>query len=328
MTKTAAVGYLQEIAPQHAGPQALDAQWTVVERCPACSARQAVPCGALPDRHYVFGSERVRFPDTGIAVMRCGACGLAYKAALPAPVFLAGVFERQPPAKWVGIHDFVNEARVLQEMAGKTAFDVLDAGAADGALLKACAEAGVDGRRSALDVVRYPGSEAHVTGEFIEGFLDTPFPAWSGDPYDAVTLFDVLEHLYEPRIAFENLRSLLKPAGLALIETGDSESFWPRRFGINQWWYVRLIEHHVFWSRHALERTAAVFGFEVVFWVRVRHKSRRRLRMAAAGDLLKAGLYCMAPDRYAAVARLFGKEGNQPWFPFARDHFRACLRKK
>lgn len=151
---------------------------------------------------------------------------------------------------------------------------------------------------------------------------------WSHEPYDIVTLFDVLEHLYRPQLAFANLRTLVKQGGLVLIETGCAENFWPRYFGVNQWWYVRLIEHHIFWSKQALEKIAAAYGFEIVSWDERRHKSRRHVGLIeVVDDLLELGLYCVAGDSYATIAQLFGKQGNQPWYPFAKDHLRACLRK-
>ena len=244
-------------------------------------------------------------PDSGIAVSACEGCGLIYKAMVPTSAFLAAVFQRQRGTKWVGTHDFSTEAILLQRLAGTAVFDLLDVGATDGALLKACAESGVQGRRSALDVIRYPGLEAQLAGEFIEGFLDVPSLSWSRDPYDLVTLFDVLEHFYRPRIAFENLRSLVRSGGLVFIET------------------------HIFWSRRSLESMASAFGFEVVFWAEGRHKSRREVfRPGIAAELAKVGLYCLVGGRYAGVAQRLGRQGNQPWYPFARDHFQVCLRKE
>lgn len=331
MTTTLVTGpYPQPLEPQDVGHSGeVEACWETVLECPACASNAATRCGTLPDRYYAFGGERMPLPDSGIAVSACEGCGLIYKAMVPTSAFLAAVFQRQRGTKWVGTHDFSTEAILLQRLAGTAVFDLLDVGATDGALLKACAESGVQGRRSALDVIRYPGLEAQLAGEFIEGFLDVPSLSWSRDPYDLVTLFDVLEHFYRPRIAFENLRSLVRSGGLVFIETGNADSFWPRHFGIHEWWYVRLIEHHIFWSRRSLESMASAFGFEVVFWAEGRHKSRREVfRPGIAAELAKVGLYCLVGGRYAGVAQRLGRQGNQPWYPFARDHFQVCLRKE
>jgi len=176
--------------------------------------------------------------------------------------------------------------------------------------------------------MRYSGIERHLTGEFIEGFLDNPLPAWSRKPYDVVTLFDILEHLYDPGMAFENLRLLLRKGGLAFIETGNSTSFWPRRLGIQHWWYARLLEHHVFWSRRALERIATAHGFRTIYWREVRHKSKRCLvPPGTVVDLVKTGFYLTGGRYYRMLANRLGREGAQPVFPFATDHFQACLMK-
>ncbi|MCW5604558.1 MAG: class I SAM-dependent methyltransferase [Burkholderiales bacterium] len=327
MTTTTVV--VEPSSYRRAGHREIEAQWIAVDDCPACGAVGGTVRASIPDSHYVFGKERIPLPESGIPVVCCRICGLAYKSTVPAPAFLAELFGREGEATWADIHDFSTEAAILRHLRGGRAFDLLDVGAADGSLLGACSGNDATGRRSALDVMRYPGIDARLKGEFIEGFLDDASLTWSGEPYDVVTLFDVLEHLYRPRLAFENLQSLLKRGGLAFVETGDAASFWPQHFGISQWWYVRLIEHHVFWSRRSLERIAAAHGFEVISWERRRHKSRSSLvRPSLAVDLLKVGLYCVARDRYAALARAFERHGNQPWCPFTRDHFRACLRKK
>ena len=302
------------------------AHWTVVARCPGCDASGHATRALLPDTHYKFGKERILIPEQGISVIECGDCGLYYKGTVPAPSFLKGIFERQAASKWKAPTRPSVQAASLREWRAGGTCDLLDVGAAGGALLGAFARRGVHGRRSALDVMRYPGIENHLAGEFIEGFIDDPLPAWSCDPYDLVTVFDVLEHLYRPRAAFENLRLLVKPGGRLFIETGNPDSGWPRRYGIGEWWYVRLLEHHIFWSRRSLQRIAADFGFRLVEWRTVRHKSRRRLvRAGLSADLLKMGLYWAAPKYYSAIANVFGKQGNQPWDPFARDHFQACL---
>ena len=301
-------------------------RWLSVARCPLCASVERRGCGPIPERYYLFGGEKVPTPESGIQTYACAACGLVYKSPVPDPVFLAGVFERQMGSKWMAPCDYSADVSALCQLSGRREFDLLDVGAAGGDLLSACAAAGVSGRRSALDVARYPGLERALDGEFIEGFLDSPTLSWSGDPYDVVTAFDVIEHLHSPSDAFANLRSLVKPGGVVLIESGDSDSAWPARFGIRRWWYARLIEHHVFWSRQSLSYCAAAQGMQIQQWEEVRHKSRRHMRAAeVVRDLAKTGLYRLIPDGYASVAAVFGKEGNQPQDPFATDHFRASL---
>jgi len=307
-------------------PEPVVAPWTAVECCPVCGSQAAAANALLPDRSYVFEKQAIPMPDSGIAVSRCGVCTAYYKSKVPSPAFLTRIFGKYAEARWKSSDDLSPEIRTVRRLWGADRLDVLDVGAADGALLGAHAATGLKGRRSAFDVMRYSGLERHLEGEFIEGFLDDPLSAWSGEPYDVVTLFDVVEHFYRPQDAFANLRTLTRPGGLVLIETGNSESLCPRRFGIDQWWYVRLLEHHVFWSQQSLAHIAAAHGFKVVYWKEIQHKSRRhRSLVRVASDALKSALYYVAGRQYVSIAQALGGRGNQPWFPLVRDHFQACL---
>ncbi|MGA7984516.1 MAG: class I SAM-dependent methyltransferase [Burkholderiales bacterium] len=303
--------------------------WTEVARCPACATARRRLRGEIPERYYMFGGERIALPDGAIRVYECVRCGLIFKSPLPTDALLTGVFARHAADKWIVAHDYGPELRRLENLTGGAAFDLLDVGAAAGTWLNACRRLGVGGRRSALDVVRYPGLETQLCGEFIHGEIDDPDPRWSGEPYDVVTAFDVLEHLHRAQTAFANLRAMVRPGGWLWLETGCVDSYWPNRFGVEQWWYVRLIEHHVFWSRRSLEAIAEAHGFALAQCEHARHKSWRDAGVGKIGsELLKIGLYRATGRHYAPLARRFGREGNQPWFPFTRDHLRAWFRRR
>ncbi|MFZ5512574.1 MAG: class I SAM-dependent methyltransferase [Pseudomonadota bacterium] len=314
--------------PETAAPRrATTGLWLRLERCPACGSPAVRARHRLPNRIYAFGDETIRLPQSGIAVHDCAQCDLVYKDVVPDPRFLSEVFDRQAGKKWMEPYDFGPDVAELKRVAGGDLADVLDVGAGNGALLGSCTAGGIRGRRSALDVVPHPGLEQHLAGEFIQGFLDAPL-TWSGRPYQAVTLFDVLEHLYFPHVAFANLRQLTDRRGLVLIETGNVESGWPRRYGAGEWWYVGLFEHHVFWSRRSLEHMARRHGFRILRLEERRHKSRvTGDTLRAAKDLLKVGLYRASRGAYASLAARLGKLGAQPWSPFARDHLRVFLEK-
>jgi hypothetical protein len=115
--------------------------------------------------------------------------------------------------------------------------------------------------------------------------LDGGFDAWQADPYvnrpffgperhiadlraqptgafDAVTAFEVLEHLTDPIRVGDELRRLLKPGGVAVFSTGIY------RAGIHgpDWPYLSTEsgQHVTFWSRQALSHFAARLGFRSV----------------------------------------------------------------
>jgi SAM-dependent methyltransferase len=60
--------------------------------------------------------------------------------------------------------------------------------------------------------------------------------------FDLITLFDVVEHLYDPRAMFAKLQALLASGGRIAVLTGDPQSL-PARFVGAKWWYVQYPEH-------------------------------------------------------------------------------------
>ncbi|MEM1207604.1 MAG: class I SAM-dependent methyltransferase, partial [Acidobacteriota bacterium] len=50
--------------------------------------------------------------------------------------------------------------------------------------------------------------------------MEGPLP---GEPYDLICLFEVIEHLEDPGAALENLKASLRPGGLVVLSTPNSE---------------------------------------------------------------------------------------------------------
>jgi hypothetical protein len=301
-------------------------RWLSVEACPVCSEADKACSKELNIEEYRHGDEIISLPEQGIRLVGCQRCRLFYKDVLPSPWFLSAVFARQAGKLWTDRYDFADEIEVIQALVGDEAFDVLDVGASSGGLLKALND--TEGRRSALDLVMYPGLHRWIRGEFIHGLADSQNLSWSNEPYDVVTMFDVAEHLYDPDQAFDNLRCLAKRGGFVILETGDTDSAWPQRFGVNNWWYACRFEHHVLWSKESIENVAARHGFRVVSFQRKRHKQRSLMPLLRdTADVTGIGLYRLVPAAYGWLAKMVGKTRYQPWSPFTRDHFRVVLQR-
>lgn len=300
--------------------------WQTVETCPACLSDRSQDAGHIAATRYGFGNERIALPEGGIALSRCRECDLVYKRIVPKPAFLAEVFTRQAGKVWSESRDCSRELAPVLRALGRNSFDLLDVGPGNGDLLRAAAP--YPGRRSAIDVVAHPGVEQWIRGELILTLLDDDSIQWEGKPYDVVTLFHVLEHLYAPARAFENMNRLLKPGGYVVIETGDVTSLWPRWFGPHEWWYAWLFEHHVFWSRKSLEGIARRSGFEVTEWRTKPQDSKATQPLAATvRDFGHLALFATSPTAYHWVARMTDRVGQPPWLPYVHDHFIAVLRK-
>lgn len=302
-------------------------RWLVRTQCPGCDGTRVDHLGRLATKEYRHGAEVIAMPARPVILLRCRTCGLAFKDVLPSPELLSAAFRRQAGTFWTDAYGYAAEVALIRKLVAGP-IDLLDVGTSSGGLLAALGYS-LPGRRSALDVVLHPSCRGRVRGEFIVGLLDDPKLEWSRQPYDVVTAFDLLEHVYDPRQAFANLRQLVRPGGFLIAETGDADSVWPQRYGLPHWWYARFVEHHVFWSPRALQLLAAAHGFRIVNVVRKRHKEQAGQPWKAVVDRgVRSALYRTSPPGYRRLARQLGRSGGQPVSPFARDHFRAVLQRQ
>jgi len=86
------------------------------------------------------------------------------------------------------------------------------------------------------------------------GFLDDSFVANSLGNYDAITISDVLEHVFQPVRMLEHCHAMLADGGVVAVTTINVDSWLCRRF------QVKLPEHVIYFSartlRQALEKAA------------------------------------------------------------------------
>jgi methionine biosynthesis protein MetW len=105
------------------------------------------------------------------------------------------------------------ETRVLARYIREGAA-VLDVGCGDGKVARALASKnvtyrGIDISQDALDLCKEQGFEAKFHN------LDEPLPLADGS-IDAITIFEVLEHLFLPHTTIDELARVLKPGGLLI----------------------------------------------------------------------------------------------------------------
>ncbi len=78
-----------------------------------------------------------------------------------------------------------------------------------------------------------------------------------------VTLWDVLEHVDNPRLYIQRVRSLLEDGGVVAINTVDIGSVWARIFG-KYWHLIVPPEHLHYFSNKSLTMLLEQEGFEVL----------------------------------------------------------------
>jgi SAM-dependent methyltransferase len=240
---------------------------TVPPGCPLCGDRLEAwfPRG---DRHYE----------------RCRGCGLLVVpqgvATDPSGVSIyeseTSVFEADGNAGYYFDHEtnLANSRRKLAfvEEHLPAGSSLLDAGANFGHFLSV---ARVRYRARGFDLS--PGavtwSLAHFGVDIDVGSVYSP--PEEGAPWDAITSWDVVEHLADPMEALRRLRGLLRPGGWLFVSTPDAGSRVARLLG-RRWHYLDPLQHITVFSRKSLRALLEGAGFDVVTMRSLGHYYRVR----------------------------------------------------
>jgi 2-polyprenyl-3-methyl-5-hydroxy-6-metoxy-1,4-benzoquinol methylase len=91
--------------------------------------------------------------------------------------------------------------------------------------------------------------------------LFAPDSSWKEKSYDAVTMVEVAEHLFEPLAQLRRVKMVLRPGGYLVLRTllhySDRERF-------NGWWYRKDSTHVCFYSPRSFEVAARLLELELV----------------------------------------------------------------
>jgi hypothetical protein len=95
----------------------------------------------------------------------------------------------------------------------------------------------------------------------VHGTLDAP--ELQDQPFDVVTMWDVIEHLADPAGELVKVAHLLKPGGYVAVHTMDIRSLTARLMGSRWPW---LMEMHVhYFSRNSVAAMLSSAGFDIVW---------------------------------------------------------------
>jgi len=170
---------------------------------------------------------------------------------------------------------------------------LLDVGCSSGAFLHIAARLGfaAEGVEPAPQAAQAANSAGLVVHQ---GLLqDIKLPAQS---FDAITLFEVIEHLKEPLALLQECRRILKPGGILLIGTANTDSWTARALGAG-WEYLHIDSHggHIsFFNPQSMTLLAQRSGFVVerieTRNVRLRERDGRSALVYKAAKLVAEAL--------------------------------------
>lgn len=201
-------------------------------------------------------------------LVACKDCGMIYEnPRYPASVIVEGYMASEEAS-----HDSQYRMRVLSfyralkknaKHIPSPGAKVLDIGTAGGAFLDAAKEFGFDayGMEPSKDLVQ----RGKARGMQIEqGTIENH--GFAEKSFDMVSLWDVIEHLPDPKPALLEIRKLLKPNGVLLINFPDIGTLQAKLAGKSFWWILSVHLHH--FSRSTLRDTCQRTGFDVFHFQR------------------------------------------------------------
>jgi SAM-dependent methyltransferase len=218
--------------------QSLDGYGASEGQCPLCRV-------ALGPR---FAGIRDLVTGEDFSILACSNCNLGVTA--PRVTDLARYYGTQ---YWGGRHSFTAEfcaRRRLKMLSGAVSMPaggrVLDFGCGDGTFLRRTSRAGW----ASFGVEASFRPEDHATDGY-EVFNSLEAVRGRG-PFDAITLWHVLEHLTDPLAMIRELSGLLTPGGVIVIGVPDAGGVQARTLGPD-WMHLDVPRHLYHFGKTSLE---------------------------------------------------------------------------
>ncbi len=303
--------------------------------CRSCGSGELSDCGACSEFDETAAMAGY---DPG-RLMRCVACGLGQRHPVPTEEALIAMYQATPAADM--LYRFEDNAawssarrQLLLRHRPETACKVLDIGCHTGDFLAGLPSAwqrhGIESAHEPIQVAR----DRHQV-EIIGDRLGSTDPGWAGQ-FDAVTLFDVIEHLPDPATGIGLAARFLKPGGILLLSSADMDAWTWRWLGAGHW-YLQTPQHLSVVSAKFLQHVARQLGLRIGQVQRIPHRHaplrvrfRELLEARYWGLRRRSGWYRLPHRLLQSMPGLRDLRHRQsvPWTMTLRDHLLASFESK
>lgn len=194
------------------------------------------------------------------AIWKCAECGLLTQWPRPVEEELVEAYALVEDPLYVAEREnrYLTFGRVIGRLGSANGRRLLDVGAYCGYFLDVARSAGFDAE--GLELSKWAAEQAREIGLTVH--VETLAQrAESDDRYDAITLWDVVEHLADPRTELEHIRTLLQPDGRLYLSTIDAGSLVARRLGSRWPWLMDM--HLYYFDRRTIALLLERSGFTV-----------------------------------------------------------------
>lgn len=151
-------------------------------------------------------------------------------------------------------------ARILKH---KKKGKLLDVGCATGFFVELALQHGFDAY--GIDPSKFAVIEARkLVGNRIQlGTITTA--KYKPNSFDVITLFDVFEHLHDPKKDIRKLMGLLKSDGIMVIATGNTECLMAKAMG-RRWTFYNPPQHLFFFNKTLMKRFLSGLHLRPIDW--------------------------------------------------------------
>lgn len=223
--------------------------------------KKCVVCGALG----------VPLIWNNINIFNCNSCGLAWRTSfdIPADYYAKLNIGRLKPGKRKTISRLRNaEDRLTSVMRFLPKSDICDIGCGDGSFLSILKEKGYT-NCFGIEPSSYNYEIALKNQlEIIKGDIASVRQEVKKRKIKAITLFHVIEHIYFPIETLQNIKNILKPGGILIIETPDSNASIQKVTNHRNPLICR--EHLFYWNEKSLRIILKKLGFKILI---IKHRS-------------------------------------------------------
>jgi 2-polyprenyl-3-methyl-5-hydroxy-6-metoxy-1,4-benzoquinol methylase len=173
-----------------------------------------------------------------------------------------------PELKWLERTLYKDICQILRELdAGKNLFDV---GCGTGDFLRYAGSqgfvaSGIDPSQEGFNIAQSIGID--VQQSTLEEYVKNP-KRQNFQPFDIITLLNVLEHLPDPDEVIENIKIILRPGGIICIRVpndfSEIQMATQKKLDIKPWW-VAIPDHVNYFNFKSLKEFLKKCGFDVVY---------------------------------------------------------------
>lgn len=226
------------------------------EKCPVCLSQQHQPLYKLEKGQ----------------LLTCQNCHLVFYTPRPTPEELEQFYNSQAYRDY-----YQNSAMTGEDFAQKryqqlyqlinhytpkflanSPKKILDIGCGSGNLLSIASQNGWEITGTELSPSAVQKANQILENKVLKGdILSLDLPK---NHYDLITIYHVIEHLIDPIPTLENIKSLLKPQGIAFIETPNIGSLGSKIRG-QKWSHITPPEHITYFNPDSLSYSLKKAGF-------------------------------------------------------------------